>query len=191
MGRYVQIQGKAEEVGSLCNPAAFPGKPQWPALWEKWISQFKPDVVVLLAGRWEVANRTYRGRWTNIANSTYAAYVKGSIERAVQVGTSHGADMILETAPCYDSGEQPNGLPWPEDSPARLSIYNNLLEQVATSADALHPGEVYVQHLHTLVCPGGRFQASFGVVQVRSGDGEHVTTPQGGEELAAKVLPAW
>ena len=191
MGRYVQIQGKTEEVGWPCNPDAPSGNPQWPALWAKWISQFKPDVVVLLAGRWEVANRTYHGKWTNITNPTYAAYIKDSIEKAVQVGTTQGADMILETAPCYDSGEQPNGLPWPEDSPARLSIYNELLKQVATSVDARHPGEVYVQHLHTLVCPGGRFQASFGGVQVRSPDGVHFTTPQGGEYLATKVLPTW
>ncbi len=191
IGRYVQIQGKTEQVGWPCNPDAPPGNPQWPALWAKWISQFKPDVVVLLAGRWEVANRTYHGKWTNITNPAYAAYIKDSIERAVQVGTSRGADMILDTAPCYNSGEQPNGLPWPEDSPVRLSIYNNLLNQVASSVDARHPGEVYVQHLHALVCPSGRFQASFDGVQVRSPDGVHFTTPQGGEYLATKVLPTW
>ncbi len=191
IGKYVQIQGKTEEVGWPCNPDAPPGNPQWPALWAKWISQFKPDVVVLLAGRWEVANRTYHGKWTNITNPTYAAYIKDIIEKAVQVGTSRGADMILDTAPCYNSGEQPNGLPWPEDSPVRLSIYNNLLDQVASSVDARHPGEVYIQHLHALVCPGGRFQSSFDGVQVRSPDGVHFTTPQGGEYLASKVLPTW
>ncbi|MCL4435073.1 MAG: acyltransferase [Actinobacteria bacterium] len=191
MGGYVQIQGKTEQVGWACNPHAPPGNPPWPVLWSKWISEFKPDVVVLLAGRWEVANRTYHGHWTNIENPTYAAYIKSSIARAVQVGTSQGADMILMTAPCYDSGEQPDGLPWPEDSPARLDIYNSLLSQVAESADALRPGLVHVEHFHSLVCPHGHYQADFHGVEVRSPDGVHFTTPQGGEYLAPKILPVW
>jgi len=187
----VRLQGTVEQVGWACNPHAPPGNPSWPVLWSRWISEFKPDVVVLLAGRWEVANRTYHGHWTNIENPAYAAYIKSSLTRAVQVGTSKGADMVLMTAPCYDSGEQPNGLPWPEDSPARLAIYNNLLGQVAKSADKLRPGTVHVEHLHSLVCPHDRYQEYFHGVEVRSPDGVHFTTPQGGEYLAPKILPAW
>ena len=98
-------------------------------LWKADIAKDHPNVVMILAGRWEVSNRTYDGRWTNIENPTYAAYVQRELRYAVQVAGSGGASVVLMTAPCYDTGEQPDGQPWPEDSPARLAIYNGIVRQ--------------------------------------------------------------
>lgn len=152
------------------------------------MKELKPNVVVLLAGHWEVANRTdLRGRLTSILHKDYAAYIKRQLERAVKITLSGGADMILVTAPCFDSGEQPDGAPWPEDSPRRLAIYNGLLRQVA----AERPKRVFVQNLLPLVCPGGKFTTTLNGVPVRSPDGIHFVFYRGGDYLAKWILPFW
>ena len=63
-----------------------PRRLQWPSLWKADIAKDRPNVVMILAGRWEVSNRTYEGHWTNIENPTYAAYV----ERELQSGGAGG-----------------------------------------------------------------------------------------------------
>ena len=53
-----------------------PDAEQW-TVWDRdWVDQYDPDVVVLLAGRWEVRTRVYDGQWTNIIEPDFAAYVK-------------------------------------------------------------------------------------------------------------------
>jgi len=59
--------------------ARLPTATQWPEQWRKWISSFHPNVVVVLAGRWEVLDRTYNRQWTNILHPAYARYVKTQI----------------------------------------------------------------------------------------------------------------
>ena len=51
--------------------------------------------------------------------------------QAVETATSTGALVVFMTSPCFDSGEQNNGQPWPEDSLARLAEYNDMVRQVA------------------------------------------------------------
>ena len=121
----------------------------WPRIWLTDIAKDKPNVVMILAGRWEVANRTYKGEWTSIENPTYATYVRHQLEYAVRLAGSGGAQVVLMTAPCFDSGEQPDGSPWPEDSRKRLSIYNGLVRQVAATSP-----HTSLLDLNAMVCPG-------------------------------------
>ena len=153
-------------------PAPYPGRTSgampWPAV--------KPNVVVVLAGRWEVLDREYKGAWTNILDPVYAAYVKSQLEKASTLVTTTGANLVFFTAPCTDEGEQPDGQPWPEDDPARLAEYNKLVRQVA----ALHPKTDSVVDLDAAACPGGKFTGPLDGVAVRRSDGIHFTV-QGGE----------
>ena len=113
--------------------------------------------------------------------------MKSSLDQAVQVGSSGGAYVVLLTAPCFDSGEQPNGTPWPEDDPARLARYNQLVRQVA----AEHPATVQVEDLGAMMCPGGVYTTTRDGVQLRDGDGVHIVpTPAAGRWLAAHLLPS-
>jgi peptidoglycan/LPS O-acetylase OafA/YrhL len=193
----------------------------WPDAWADWIKELHPNVVVLLAGRWEVVDRTTAsGQWTNILHPQFASYVKQQLELAVNIATSGGAKMVIETAPCYDSGEQPDGAPWPEDSSTRLFAYNDLVREVA----AEYPATVTVQDLDAVVCPGGKYTADLHGVPVRTADGVHFVYPpvgsgypipvttegvgshfvpqpvtghptptvvEGGEYLAPALLPLW
>ncbi|MGO8871813.1 MAG: acyltransferase family protein [Acidimicrobiales bacterium] len=169
-----------------CNSSA-PASEQWPAQWKGDLAQFRPEVVVLLAGRWEMANRLIDGRWMHIGEPAYDADLRQSLEQAVQVATSTGALMVIMTSPCYDSGEQDNGQPWPEDSAARLADYNAMVREVAAD----HPTAVQLDDLGGQLCPGGVFTTSFDGVQVRDGDGVHIEpTAAAGGWLDARVLPA-
>ena len=161
----------------------------WTAAWSDWVRQLKPNVVVLLAGGGEVLDRLYRGQMTNILHPAFAAYVKSQLEKAVRIGTARGALMVFMTKPCQSTGEQPNGEPWPQDSPARQAAYNGLLRQVA----AQHPGQVYVQDLNSYVCPGGTYTEDLDGVPVRQSDGIHfdVQPGGGGDFLAPAILPYW
>ncbi len=195
-GSEVQLKGVDSPTAYACNPSikdppppayGFSPSSNEPFMqqWKGYLTSFKPNVVALLAGRWEVVNRTYQGStFTDILNPTYAAYVKKQLQASVDLLTSTGAHLVILTAPCYNTGEQPSGQPWPEDSPARLAKYNDLVRQVG----AANPDKVTIENLNGLVCPGGNYQEFMGGVQVRQSDGVHFTIP-GGEFLAPKILP--
>ena len=94
--------------------------------------------------------------------------------------------MVMLTSPCFDSGEQPNGQPWPEDSATRLAEYNDMVWKVA----AEHPTTVKVDDFGAQLCPGGKFTTSFNGIQIRDGDGVHIVpTAAAGQWLDARVLP--
>jgi len=142
-------------------------------------------VVVLLAGRWEVADRLFQGGWTNILQPTFADYVKQQLELASQIVTSSGARMVYLTAPCTDEGEQPDGAPWPEDNPARLDVFNRLVREVA----AEHPETDSVVDLDKAACPDRKYTSTVEGVVIRRSDGVHFTA-QAGSVLAPKLMPA-
>jgi peptidoglycan/LPS O-acetylase OafA/YrhL len=180
-GAEYQEKGVDAPMAVQCRGA--PAKSQWPALWKGYIAKDRPNVVMILAGRWEVSNRTYDGHWTNIENPTYAAYVQRELRYAVKVAGSGGASVVLMTAPCYDTGEQPDGQPWPEDSRARLDLYNNIVREVVAST----PGTSLL-NFNAMACPGGRYEEYMDGQQVRLADGIHFTFT-GGNVFAPKIWP--
>jgi len=180
-GEY-QLKGVDAPMAAPCTGSG--SSPQWPAVWRAEMARWHPDVVMILVGRWEVSNRTYEGRWTDILDPVYAAYVKQQLDRAVAVAGSGGARVVLMTAPCYDSGEQPDGQAWPEDSRQRLSVYNSLVRHVAAQV----PGTTLLD-FNAMACPGGRYEEYFGSTQVRLADGVHFSF-DGGAAFAARIWPA-
>jgi len=188
-GPEVELMGVRDATPPACNGSPlFPGEPPdsqpWSYQWLDAMNEVKPNVVVLLAGRWEVVDRDFQGTWTNILHPSYAAYVKQQLEQASQTVTATGARMVFLTAPCTNEGEQPDGTPWPEDDPARLAVYNRLVREVA----AEHPQTDSVVDLNALVCPGQRFTSKVDGVVIRRTDGVHFTTA-GGVWLAPKLMP--
>ncbi len=189
-GPQVEVKGARADTPPPCNGSTLtPGEPvanqPYQNQWLDSLNQIKPNVVMLLAGRWEVVDRLYRGSWTNILNPTYAAYVKSQLNAASNLLTSTGAHLVLLTAPCTDEGEQPDGAPWPEDNPARVAAYNKLVRQVA----AAHPQTDSLIHLHADACPGGKFTATMDGQVIRNTDGVHFTAA-GGQVMAPKIMPA-
>jgi hypothetical protein len=177
--------GVPNPLAQQCNTSS-PKAAQWPAQWVGDLDQFRPNVVMVLAGRREVADRLINGRWMHVGEPAFDAELRNSLEQAVQVATSTGALAVLMTSPCFASGEQANGQPWPEDSLTRVAAYNTLVKQVA----AEHPATVQLDDFGALLCPGGVYSASLDGVQIRDGDGVHtVPTAAAGQWLDARVLP--
>jgi peptidoglycan/LPS O-acetylase OafA/YrhL len=189
-GPEVELMGVRDSTPQACNGSTqVNGVPlhlqPWPFQWLSAMSLTHPNVVVLLAGRWEVVDREYLGKWTNILNPVYAAYVKHQLELTSSLVTAAGVHMVFLTAPCTDEGEQPDGAPWPEDNPARLAVYNKLVREVA----AEHPATDSVVDLNAATCPGGKFSTDVDGVAVRRSDGVHFTDAAG-PVLAPKLMPA-
>jgi hypothetical protein len=190
-GPQVEVMGQEDQVGPACNGSSpAPGAPlaqqPWPVQWQRDLAASHPNVVALLAGRWEVLNRVYRGRWTNILHPAFAAYVKRQLELASNLVTASGARLVFLTAPCTNEAPQPDGAPWPEESPARLAAYNELVREVA----AEHRAVDSVADLDRAACPRGRYQNTLDDVTIRTvDDGIHFSA-EGGVVLAPYVMPA-
>jgi peptidoglycan/LPS O-acetylase OafA/YrhL len=174
-GPYIEHGGTTTPI-SPCS--------SWPALWTSYLDQFHPRVVVLTEGWWETMTQWYEGRWRSLLDPGLAADETLQYERAVTVLHSEGAKVALTTSPYFDSGEQLDGQPWPEDDPARVDRLNAIIEQVA----AHDPGFVSVIPLNHLLDPGGHFTWTIDGKVVRMVDGVH-TTFAAGDLLAPKVLP--
>ena len=195
VGPAVKVLGQELPTINATSGYCFPDPPPplqtWEQYWTQEIDRLHPNLVVLIAGRWEVVDRLYQGRWTNILDPTFAAYVKIQLQEAVTVATAGGAHLVLETAPCYDTGVQPSGAPWPEDDPRRLAVYNGLVRQVA----AANPASTTLQDLDADACPGGKYTPVMDGVQIRDpSDGVHFTLavePNGGTAMAPRLLPLW
>ena len=178
-----EYQEKGVDAPMAVQCLGSPPQQQWPDLWRAEIAKDSPNVVMILAGRWEVSNRTYDGRWTNIEDPAFAAYVQRELREAVRVAGSGGAAVVLMTAPCYDTGEQPNGQPWPEDSTARLDIYNSIVREVAASMP-----DTSLLDFNAMACPGGQYEEYMNGQQVRLADGIHFTFT-GGDVFASRMWP--
>jgi hypothetical protein len=190
-GPAVEVMGQEDQVGPACNGSPpTPGAPlaqqPWTVQWQHDLATTRPNVVAVLAGRWEVLNRVYEGRWTDILRPAFAAYVKEQLEVASNLVAASGAHLVFLTAPCINEAPQPDGAPWPEESPARLAAYNKLVREVA----AERPGIDSVVDLDRAACPRGRYSNTLDDVTIRTvDDGVHFS-PEAGVVLAPSVMPA-
>jgi peptidoglycan/LPS O-acetylase OafA/YrhL len=152
-----------------CNQAT-PADQQWPARDARAVAGTAPgDLVLFVAGAWEVQDLLRNGRWTNIEQPSFQRYELGQMRRAVAIGTSHGAHFAFATMPALAAGAAFHEPPFPEDSPKRRAIYDRLITEVA----AEHPGSVSVIDYGHVLSPRGVFTEYLDGVQVRTPDGVH------------------
>ncbi len=177
-----QIQDNpAQEPSPPCESSSL--NPGWLTDWSQEVRQFQPQVSVFLA-RLDIVNRDIGGKWEHIGDPSYDAYLEYQMTTAVEVLSAGGGKVVFLTTPYYDTGEQPDGQPWPEDNPTRVDEYNAMLRHVA----AQHPGVVYVLDLNKIADPDGHFQPVIDGVPVRYTDGIHWTFA-GDDWLAPRILP--
>jgi peptidoglycan/LPS O-acetylase OafA/YrhL len=164
--------------------------------WQKWVDAYNPDVVVYVA-RGETFDQELGSQWEQLGQPGFDSYVESRYRQAIQVLGSKGATVVLMTTPYYDSGTQPSGSIWPEDTPSRVTIDNQLIRQAAgVPAGSGAPGasnlvqgsNADVFNLGGLVSPDNQFASAVDGVSVRCGDGVHFT-PSGGEFIGLQLLP--
>ncbi|KWX57311.1 hypothetical protein ASJ79_11705 [Mycobacterium sp. NAZ190054] len=163
-----------------------PQKPEcdtWPARWTQRIGHEKPDVVLLIVGRWEVVDRMNEGRWTHIGEPAYDAYLRGELNRALDILSSTGARVVVTTEPYNRRAEKPDGSLYPEDQPKRVEQWNELLRGVVDERP-----NATVLDLNKKLSPNGYYQTRVDGIRVRS-DGVH-PTPEAVEWLTPWLVEA-
>ena len=183
------VHGVSAASSDVCTTAKSTAE-QWTGLWEDALRAQHPNTVLLMAGRWEVTDQVIGGQTLHIGEPAYDRILEAALERAIAIGTSTGAYMVLLTAPCESTGEQPNGEPWPEDTATRRLDYDQILRQVA----ARHRANVTVDDFGAEVCPDSQFSPVVDGIRIRTPDGVHFpytlgTDGASGKWLAWKLLP--
>lgn len=151
----------------------------WPARWSQRINHDRPDVVLLIIGRWELVDRVNEGDWTHIGDDAFDAYLHGELQRALDILTSTGARVVVTTEPYNRRGERPDGSLYPEDQPSRTDRWNTLLRSVVGKRP-----DVSVLDLNEKLCPDGYYTNKVDGIKMRI-DGVH-PTPE-----AVKWLTPW
>lgn len=141
----------------------------WPARWAQRISHAKPDVALLIIGRWETVDRVNEGHWTHVGEPGFDGYIAGELRRALDILGSTGARVVVTTTPYNRRGEQPDGSLYPEDEPDRIDAWNALLRRVVgTRRNAT------VLDLNEKLCPDGYYTNRVDGIKMRM-DGLHPT----------------
>ncbi|MGH3677565.1 MAG: acyltransferase family protein [Mycobacterium sp.] len=151
----------------------------WPSRWTQRINHDRPDTVLLIIGRWETVDRVNEGHWTRVGDPAFDGYLRGELQRALDILGSTGAHVVMTTAPYNRRGEQPDGSLYPEDEPDRVDDWNALLRRVVER----HPN-ASVLDLNKKLGPDGGYTTKVDSIRMRS-DGLH-PTPE-----AVKWLTPW
>ena len=118
------------------------------------------DVVLFVAGEWDVQDMLRAGQWTNITEPSFQRYELAQMRQAVRIGVAHGAHFDFATMPATGSGKEAS---------IRRVTFDRLLDSVAKE----FPATVSVIDYGGLLSPGGAFHEFLDGVQVRAADGVH------------------
>ncbi|MGF7238355.1 MAG: SGNH hydrolase domain-containing protein, partial [Frankia sp.] len=169
------VEGKEDFGNQVC--------PHWQQIWTQDVQTYNPDVVAILVGRWETTDRRINGRWTNVGQPDFDAFLAGQLDSAIADASSRGAKVALLTAPVYGTREGPNGAVYTETLPQRVAAFNEQLRAAA----ARHPGVSVIDFGHVLT-PGNVFRSKINGVPVRWDDGVHVL-PAGTKAEVPVIMP--
>jgi hypothetical protein len=181
MGTWVSNDPPTPQLAMFpaCNQST-PKDGQWPALdADRVDGTGRGDVVLFVAGTWEVQDMLRDGTWTNITEPTFQHYELGQMRRFVGIASAHGAHVELATMPAMGAASSS-----PEasraDSPRRRLIYDRLIREIAGE----FPHRVSIVDYGAVLSPHGVFHEYLDGVQVRSADGIHTPAYAPGNAFA-------
>jgi len=156
----------------------------WTRRWPEQLAAFDPDVVVVLTGAWDVADRQLPGRsdWVEPGDAAYGDALAAEAERAHELLTAEGAEVVWLSGPRVELGQldgQPPLSSFPSSDPNRMRRHNAVVE----AAVGAEPDVTWVDLFSWLeVQPGGATAAD------RRPDGVHFDDA-GAAELADWLNP--
>jgi peptidoglycan/LPS O-acetylase OafA/YrhL len=156
-----RLRGQEHEIGTDCR--------QWESTWTARVQATGADIAVIQVGRHEVLDTYLDERWQSVLDAPMAAAVAHGLDRAIEIASGKGAPVVLLTAPYFQTGEAPDGRPWPENDPQRVNRFNQLVRDAA----ARHPRTTVVDLGHR-TNPNGRYASTVSGVAMRK-DGVHYT----------------
>jgi hypothetical protein len=144
----------------------------WRANWPGDLDAFKPDVVMMLVGAWDILDREVDGNLVKFGTVAYDTSFLQQLDDATALLASQGAKVVVLTTPFFSRPELvgQTGREWPEYDPWRVDRINSLYRDFLEA----HPGRYTLIDLNKFVSPGGKFTDELNGVQIR-GDGVHFT----------------
>jgi peptidoglycan/LPS O-acetylase OafA/YrhL len=135
-GGSYRFKGDVEYFGDNC---------EWSQRFPQLVSGYRPDVVLLGTGIWEIVDRRLAGddRYRHIGDPAVDRYILSELLSAVDVLGADGATVVLVTQPHVRPGLEQGFQDLPESDPARMDRMNELQQEAA----ALRPGVVRVVDL--------------------------------------------
>lgn len=165
-GAY-QLGGRVLALSEICA--------DWSTRWAEELERDHPKVVVIQVGRHEVLDRELDGQWSDILQPDYADYVRRELNDAVAIAGNGDRQVVLLTSPYFQSAAG-----GPEDDPARVQRFNQLLVDVAAGNDHVH-----IADLGGRASPDGAYADVVDGIRIRK-DGVHYSAA--GASWAVKWL---
>ena len=167
---------------------ATPGCDDWRGLWPFLVAGQRPTGGRPRPGPLGDRRTTCStGGGCTSASRPGTTHLTADLQSAITILHSFGAKVVLFTMPYVDpSDRQPDGQPWPENTPARVRAYNALVRQVARTRpgrgqrDRPQPDAEPRRGLHAHPCRRGRTCAP---------PTASTSALAGGELLQRQILP--
>ncbi len=149
---------------------------EWADEYARLINGYRPNVVMLSSGIWEVVDRQLVGddRFRNIGDPMVSRYILAEFLAAVDLLGSDGAVVAVVTQPQMNSGLDQGFTGLPESDPARIDILNGILRKVVE----MRPGVARLVDLQ------GWLRTRPGGETANRPDGIHFT-----DQAAAEIAP--
>ena len=159
----------------------------WRETWPSVISDFDPDVVVMVFGALDSLDRSTGGAMLKAGTPEWEAYVSDGLEKQVDILSSQGARVALLTFPCSKPAAWallPDSDQYEEETFWRINALNEVYRRFAGE----HSEKVTLIDLNRYACPEGKFSdLVIGGVRMRE-DGLHFT-PEGSSVVARWLAP--
>ncbi|HEY1738491.1 MAG TPA: acyltransferase family protein [Acidimicrobiia bacterium] len=151
-------------------------------LWQQRIATFRPDVVVVLFGAWDVYDASWNGghTWFAPGTPTWDAHYEPAVAATDAILSASGARVLWLEPPCFADTSPTDTSPPPWYSPSRVAVVGSIEQEVSA-----RDGEFATDAVHQSGCP---------VNLTMRPDGVHYSDP-GADRVAPAVgdaiLHAW
>ncbi|GIU83419.1 MAG: hypothetical protein KatS3mg008_0194 [Acidimicrobiales bacterium] len=177
-GRIVGVEEDRDPPQRVCE--------EWPRRWRDQIEDFRPDVVVVSSGFWDLTDRLYRGSSQPLGpgDRAFDERLISDYVRAAKLLSSKGAVVVWLTSPCMGPIFPGQLADNPAHEPARTRHLNErILPKVERRVPSLRLVDLFGH-----VCPDGEFESELGGIPHARPDGLHFS-PAGARWLAEWLGP--
>lgn len=133
---------------------------EWRDALPRIVDKYQPQLVMIIGGFGDVADRQLPGseEWQHIGEPEYDTWLTEQMYGFVDEVTATGAQVLWFSSPHVQPPRPAGTDPFPEEDPARMDRYNELIRAVADSDDRVEFADLaaFVQ-----ARPGGEFEPAF------------------------------
>ncbi|MBI2705414.1 MAG: acyltransferase family protein [Actinobacteria bacterium] len=136
-------KGKESPASDACR--------DWKGVWGAAIDQYRPDLVVLDVGAWEIFDRKVDGQWIVFGTEEFDRMLTAKLQEVVDLAASRGTAIALLTSPYFERNDDVSSAEWTQNDRSRVDRFNELERKVA--ADPRNQGKATVIELGKWLCP--------------------------------------